>query len=477
MARDKKKHERLIDEGSFDPTVGATRGLDAELSKMRRDRKTIDDILGELHQHTEASNEYGQLIHDALVGKKTASAQRDEQQLQEVSRAGLRVLMITSDRDIFEDGSETQSRFLTYAETFNELHVIVLTEAHEGYSGFVQFGKRMWVYPTHSKSWLRSMYDAYTLAESQVSFIKSFRADIIVAGSPYEEAIVGYFLSRKYKRTFLVEVFDNPYDPYFLDADDRNRWRYLFMRFALKKADCLRTADITVKNTLLSRHPDLEEKLTMLRFFHNLKFWRDSKPTFDLKDRYSQFNFIFLTVAPLRADQRIDLVVRACAPILKQYQGIALVIVGEGVEQRALEKLVVEEGIRGKVVLETKQELTVSHLKTADVLVNAGIGTGNQHTLYKAAAAGTPVVTVGGVEGGIVFVDGKSALVSSDDSREMSSKLSELLGSPAKREQFSDAAQRKIFELFARDRHAYYTSYRELCEACVLKAVDRLEKG
>lgn len=471
----KKKYERLIDEDSFDPSQSAARGLDSELGKMDRDRKTTDDIHGDLKEHIESTDEYGRLIRQALEGKRTAAQRKEEQQLRETNRAGLRVLMITSDRAIFEDGSEVQSRFLTYAETFSELHVIVLTEAYEGFSGFVQHGSRMWVYPTHSESWFRSMYDAYKLAKSQVSFVNNFRADIIIAGSPYEEAIVGSFLARKFKRTLLIEVFDDPYDPYFLDTDDRNRWRYWFMRFSLGMADCIRTDDIPTRNKLVAKQPKLREHTTALRFFHNLTFWRDSKPTFDLKERYSQFNFIFLAVAALRSDQHVDDIVRASAPILRQYPSMGLVILGEGTEQHTLEKLVLKENLRGKVVLERGQDVTVSHLKTADVLINAGVRTENQNILYKAAAAGIPVVTVGGVEGGFVFIDGESACIyQGDDEKSMERGLGELLSSPGLRQQFSEVAQRKVFELYARDRNSYYTSYRGLCETCVLKAADRL---
>lgn len=476
MAKDKKKkYERLIDEGSLDPTVSAARGLDSMLGQLHRNRQSTEDIQGQVEGFADVSDTYGRLTKDAIEGRRTATRKRENRQLAQVQRDGLRVLMITSDRDIFEDGSESQSRFLTYAETFSELHVIVLTETYDGYSNIVKYGDRMWVYPTNSTSWLRSVFDAYDLAKAQVSFAAGFRADIIAAASPFEEGLIGYFLARKFKRTFLVEIFENPFDPYFISKDSRNGWRLWFLRFVLKKAHCVRTVENSVRNRLVAKYPFVEEKVSTFRFFYDLTYWRDSEQIFDLKERYSQFNFIFLTVAALRHDQHVDKIVEACAPVLKQYPKTGLVIVGEGRLKEALEKQVLRLDLVGKVVLETKQDVTVSHIKSADVFLNAGVRTENLDVLYKAAAGGVPVVTASGVEGGFVFIDEKSGFVcQSDDVECFKKRIGALMSNPALREQFVVEAKQRVFDLYARDKNIYFTTYRNLCEACVVKASEEL---
>ena len=66
-------------------------------------------------------------------------------------REKLRVLFISYEREVFEEGSRTQALYIAYGASFEEVHVIVFTEASYTFSG-LQIAENVWVYPTNTTS-------------------------------------------------------------------------------------------------------------------------------------------------------------------------------------------------------------------------------------------------------------------------------------------------------------------------------------
>lgn len=471
-----KRSEKLIDEAAFDPSASASHGLDAALGdiahKERVSGKTVTPK-EEIEQYVSVSDQYGRKVKeevkDDIEEGRSAAQVREERQLANAAQRGLRVLMITRDHALFEDGSEAQDRYATYGAFFDELHVIALTEKDDGQTGIVKFGEKMWVYPTNSRSALFAPYDAYRLAQEQLSFASGFRPDIIVSHAPFEEALAGHFLARKFDRAHLIEVTEDHYDPYFLAENDANKWRKWVAHFMLPRADCVRTVNDQLRTKVIRHYGELRERTLALPYFQDLAFWRDTEPTFNLKERYEQFSFIILVAASLRREQHIDKFIAAAAPLLSRYASVGMVIVGDGALKGKLKDLVLERALAGSVVLETKQELTVSHAKTADVFLNMGGEPENDRALSNVAAAGLPIISVASEHASALIEDEKSGfLCDLEDAACFQSRLNEFLNKNDIRTVFSKNVQERVFERFSKSKDAYYRSFAQMCEECVL---------
>jgi len=471
----KRTYERLTDEASFDVSLSARQGLDKALGDIEHQTRVSGKEPSpkeELQHYSSISDEYGRQRQDTLDERTNEAHERDEWQLRNAQMRKLRVLMITRERDLLEDGSEAQERIISYGEVFDELHVVVLTTKEDGAQGIVKFGDNTWIYSTNSRSRLFAPYDAYQLARSQLVFASGFRADIIISHAPFEEGLVGHVLSKKYKRTHLIEVVEDPYDPFFLSKDDLNGWRRWVMRYVLPRAKCVRTDHERLRNKITRRYTDLQERTIALPYFQDLVFWRDTEASFRLKERYSQFSFIILVVAPLRKEQRIERIIEAAAPLLGRYASVGMVIVGDGALKKELENSVLERGIKGSVVLETDQQVTVSHMKTADVFLNMGSEQENDLALMKAAAAGLPVISVESEYAKALIEDEKSGyLCGKDDIECFQARLNEFLNKNNIRGVFAEHAQERVFTHFAKSKDTYYRSFAQMCEECVLSNV------
>ena len=66
----------------------------------------------------------------------------------------MKLLMISTDTKIFEEGSAVRARMIDYAKNWNELHIIIFTKRRMGFTE-KNIAPNCWVYPTNSLSkWL-----------------------------------------------------------------------------------------------------------------------------------------------------------------------------------------------------------------------------------------------------------------------------------------------------------------------------------
>jgi len=153
---------------------------------------------------------------------------------------------------------------------------------------------------------------------------------------------------------------------------------------------------------------------------------------------------VVMTVAVLRRDKGLDLLLEAAGRVLEVRPEVRFVVVGDGPERGALERRAAERGL-GDRVLFTGFRSDVSELLTAaDLFVLPSREDAFPTVLLEAAAAGLPAVAadVGGVPE-IVVSEKTGVLVPPDDPGALAGALIELAARPEERRRIGEAARRR----------------------------------
>jgi glycosyltransferase involved in cell wall biosynthesis len=150
------------------------------------------------------------------------------------------------------------------------------------------------------------------------------------------------------------------------------------------------------------------------------------------------------TVAVLRSEKRLDLVLRAIAALAEELPRISLVVAGEGPERPALEALARELGVAERVHLLGHRSDIPDVLAAFDVAVSASEREGSPLAVMEYMEAGVPVVAtrVGGLPD--LIDDGvHGLLVPAGDADALAAALGELLRDPERRAAMGERARER----------------------------------
>jgi glycosyltransferase involved in cell wall biosynthesis len=387
----------------------------------------------------------------------------------ESDRDTVRLLIVTRNVSIRELGSLSQKHLIELGQVFNEIHVIILNERDEEETvSTVRLSDNVWIYTTESKNWWTTIYDAYKIAGTQISFAGGFRADVVIAEDPFESGIAAYSIARAHKRPFQIHVLEDIYDPSFEARDEYNALRMLSVPFILKRAQCIRTQGEFIRTALIDEYPSIASRTEVLPTYYNLQAWKDTKPQFDLHERYPQFKFIILNISTMSIRSHIQNVITSVAPLLYQYPTIGLVLVGNGPMRSAIEKQVLGLGIQNQVEFEPMPTEVISHMKSANLLIHASEDSEEDVYVLQAATVKLPMVASLSSVANALFIDGESAyLCDSNDTRTITKKINAYLNDNQVRTKFALSAQETVFERIAQDYATYVHAYRNSIERCI----------
>ena len=94
----------------------------------------------------------------------------------------MNILMISTDKKIFEEQSPVRQRMFNYGTVVDQLHIIVLNKKFRGEEDRKKFkiGEKVFVYPTNSLNKFHYASDAKKIA------LFSKDLDLVTAQDPYE---------------------------------------------------------------------------------------------------------------------------------------------------------------------------------------------------------------------------------------------------------------------------------------------------
>jgi len=314
-----------------------------------------------------------------------------------MGKLGLKVLMFSTDRNLFEEGSAVSERIKEYGRLVEELHIIVLcdkshTKDLKIENGKLKIAEGVFLYPTNSSFKFMRPRNAASIGKKLVrekGFVRG--QSLITTQDPFECGWAGLRVKKKWRLPLEVQLHTDPFSSEF--SGHLNSVRKRLAKKVLPQADHIRVVSASLKSTLIhdSRFMIPDSKISVLPIFVDKNREKDM-PTFDLHTRFG-WKFILLTVSRLTEEKNLPLALQVLALLRQRYSSVGLVIVGAGPEEESLKKLAKTLNIERNVAFEGWQEDLASYYKTANAYIQTSRFEGYGMSLVEAGLSGLPVVT------------------------------------------------------------------------------------
>lgn len=297
----------------------------------------------------------------------------------------MRVLTIGTDKRIFEDGSATQTRIISYGTIVEELHIICFTK-----KGFKEkkISPNVSIYPTNSISKIFWIRDA-------LSFSKAFllkKIDLVSAQDPFESGLVAFFMARKLKAKLHIQIHTDFLSPYFSKWSFLNKIRVVMAKFILARANGIRVVSERIKHSLITNNLSLIATPVVLPIRVAGRFFEKRDPDF-LRKKYPGFEYFILMVGRLEKEKNVSLAIQSFAEVSKSFEKTALVIVGDGSLKKSLIKETRHFKAEGKVFFEGWRQELQDYYQSASVFLHTSNYEGYGLVLFEARVAGLPIIS------------------------------------------------------------------------------------
>jgi len=156
----------------------------------------------------------------------------------------MRVLMISTDRKLFENGSSVSKRMIEYGSLFEELHVVVFSLKKLGFST-IKLSENVTIYSTEALTKLDYVLNAVSIGKNIVSKING--KWIISSQDPFETGLVGLLLKKKTKFPLQLQMHGDFWSPYYEEESFMNKMRLKIAKLVIPKADCIRVVSERIK--------------------------------------------------------------------------------------------------------------------------------------------------------------------------------------------------------------------------------------
>jgi glycosyltransferase involved in cell wall biosynthesis len=378
----------------------------------------------------------------------------------------LRLLFISTDRDIFHEGSGVRDRMRGYASIAEELTIIVFTKSHFEPA---HIAPNCWAYPTNSWSRWFYVFGAFRIGKRLFKTLEKSELDLISAQDPFECGLAGYFISRVLRVQLHLQIHTDFLSNYFDSGSWLNFFRRCIAWFLFHKKVTVRAVSERIKSSIFKKmkfRANAYPRIEVFPVWVNRERFKKAKDTVHLHEKYVGFDLIALCVARLEKEKNVDGTIRIIASVKKQVSEatVGLVIVGDGSQRKNLEKLVRSLGLSDRVFFEGEVPDPAPYYKSADLLLVASHYEGYGRQIAEAVASGCLVVTrdVGAAR---ELVTHSNGVVCDEDNEEcLIHNILSLGESPAIRDQLKKGAHLFSERAEYETKEQYLKRYQRLLE-------------
>jgi glycosyltransferase involved in cell wall biosynthesis len=313
-----------------------------------------------------------------------------------------RLLMVSTDRKIFEEGSAVRARQAEYAKGWEEVHIVVFDKSKKNE---VVIAPNCWAYSTKSRFKFLYPFDAMRLGR----FIMEKRGitDITCQDASLT-AMVGVSLKRRSNGktsnavTLEIQVHEDIGSPnYSFNWTNKIR-RFLALNY-LPKADHIRVVSNRIKEFLIERlGPPAggeDSKIEVRPIAVDTEAIKNAPiiASANLHKKYPQFDKVVLMAGRLEPEKNVELAIKTWPLVIEKHPKAGLIIVGDGSLKSRLERQA--KGLKASageaIIFESwvDKPTLISYYKTADLFLNTSLFEGYGMALIEANAAKCKIVS------------------------------------------------------------------------------------
>ncbi|MBI3631932.1 MAG: glycosyltransferase family 4 protein [Candidatus Vogelbacteria bacterium] len=368
----------------------------------------------------------------------------------------MRILVIGSDRKMFDESSAVAQRQIDYAGISNNLDIVVFS-ASSLQLKTTKLSENVVVYPSNSFSRWLYIFDAFRVSR------KLSKPDLVSVQDPFESGLAGYVMGKYFGVPLQVQIHTDLMSSFFFRDSLLNKIRFYIAKFIIPCAKSIRVVSQRIKKSLLAVYPKISESIIqVLPVYMDFEKIRSAQIDVDLHKKYPQFKSIILMASRLTKEKNIDLAVDAMVEVVKKFPNTGLIIVGNGSERERLGWRVEGLGLQKNVIFEGWNNDLASYYKTAELFLLTSNYDGYAMTIVESLTAGTPVVMSNVGCAGEVVVDGQNGLIFPvGDLDRLVGCITKMLSDPELRNGIKLGAQKMVWQT---NKDEYLRLYRRSWE-------------
>jgi glycosyltransferase involved in cell wall biosynthesis len=379
--------------------------------------------------------------------------------------------MVTRGAYILLPKSSVRKRMLAYGTLVDELHIITFNNKNPGklLNQPIQISSNVWVYQVSAKYLLQQFTSGILTGFRVFKLLGKTKDSLVTAQDPYAMGVFGWLYSKLFNLPLQIQVHNDLFSQYYLRQYEISLFRQWVTKRLLIYADDIRVVSESIKNSLSLVSKKIKtEKISVLPVFVDIEVYEKEKPTFNLKQKYPQFDHIVLMAGRLNKQKNYPLALAVFKNILKSKPNTGLVILGDGVDENQIKKLASKYKLNKNVIFEGIVDDVASYYKGTDVFFHCADYEGYGLVLVEAAACGAPIVSTNvGVMAGM-FEHRKSALIASvRNERNLEAYLLEMLNDKTLRDLMSVSALNTLKVNMHLTREQHMEEFKQSWERCL----------
>ncbi|HQI25777.1 MAG TPA: glycosyltransferase family 4 protein [Candidatus Paceibacterota bacterium] len=368
---------------------------------------------------------------------------------------GMNVLMLSTDRKIFEEASDVRARMVDYAGLFEKLEIVVFAKKSEGFD-VVQIAPNCHAHPTNSLSPFSYILGGIRVGQKILKG-QNYGNWVITCQDPFEAGLAGWWLARKFRVKLNLQIHTDVFSPFFGAESLKNKIRVAIAKFVLPKADSVRVVSERIKKTLAKFK--LKTEPIVLPIISELNKSSGGSQV-DLHQKYPQFDFIILMASRLTREKNFPLALKAIASVAKLNSRAGLIIVGNGPERKKIEEGIARFGLQKNVILEKWNDNLSAYYQTADLFLLTSNYEGYGRTLIEAAQFGCPILSTDTGAVGELFNEQNSLVCPVGDQACLEKKLSYAIENREKIKLLAEKALADVMNNLVISKEDYLERYR-----------------
>lgn len=292
--------------------------------------------------------------------------------------------MISLDKKILDSNSAVARRMVEYGKT-DELFIIIPD------SRKIKLRLSSTVCMETSGGWCKAVQLLKLVGLGQ-RLMNENNIELISAQDPFFTGLAGLWLKKNNGVSLELQVHGDFFNGnYYRRGSLGNRILYFIARRIIYQADFLRTVGERVRKSLIMLGIS-EEKIIVRPVPIDAEKIKNYIPKINLKEKYSDFEKIFLSLGRLDKVKNISWLIDIFAEVVKKKPRYLLLIVGEGVDRENLKLQIKNLKLNENVMLEDWISEPLDYIKKANCVLFPSLSESYGLVAMESSIAGTPII-------------------------------------------------------------------------------------